>query len=407
MLKIATNYMSYFEKLSTLFMRLGTSWALHEDFAQLFPRSEILQAYFCEYLVVLMRLCNKVVVFGQKNTGSQLFSSLGSSFDSEFGTIQKELDQWGSLIQQQCQLLAMKIATGAKDNRSHDVKQRILRRLSPHQGDFETRWRRQRKKGTCEWIFDTPSFKNWKAMQKSATLCISGKLGSGKTVSMANVVARTDLEKPCAYAFCASQEPTSLKATGILGSIAFSLLDHLPPEAMIWGDAEQFDAMINTFDPESIINFVLGVLPVDRTYIIVVDGLEDCSGAEITDVISGLHRLKESRIVLLCYSSRSDSRFQHVAKQYLTPEFLISHDDFNHDAELESYIVKEVTRRNTSRHLTPDLEELVKKQLILGAQGMSVDKTLDEESVAKQIVTGICGLRSSLIQSSLPIQMSS
>lgn len=397
--------MGYFEKLSTLFMRLGTSWALHEDFAQLFPRSEILQTYFCEYLVTLMKLCNKVVVFGHKSTGAQLFSSLGSSFDSEFGSIQKELDQWGCLIQQQCQVLAMKIANGAEKSRSHDVKQRILRRLSPDQSDLETRWRRQRKKGTCEWIFDNPIFKNWKSMETSATLCVTGKLGSGKTVSMANIVARTDLEQPCAYAFCASQEPTSLKATSILGGIAFSLLDHLPPEAMIWGDAEQFDAMINTFDPESIINSVLGLLPVDGTYIIIVDGLEDCSGADITDVISGLRRLAQKRVVLLCYSSRSDSRFQHVAKQNLKPEFLISHDDSNHDAELESYIVKEVTRRNASRHLSSDLEELVKKQLIIGAQGMSVSNTLDEESFTKQIFTGIYGLRFSLIQSSLPVQI--
>lgn len=372
LLKIATNYVSYFEKLSTLFMRLGTSWALHEDFAHLFPRSELLQTYFCEYLVVLMKLCNKIVVFGQKNTVAQLFSSIGSSFDSEFGTIQEELDQWGCLIQQQSQVMAIKLATGAEESRSHDLKQRILRRLCPCQNDFETRWRRQRKKGTCDWIFDTRKFKEWKSIQRSATLCVSGKLGSGKTVTMANIVARMDLEQPCAHAFCATQEPSSLKATSILGSVAFNLLDHLPPGAMAWENAEQFDAMINVFDPESIVNFVLALLPMDRRYIIIVDGLEDCADADITDVMSGLCYLTQKRVVLLCYSSRSDSRFQHLAKQYLEPEFLISHDDVNHDVELESYIVKEVTRRNTTRHLSPELEDLVKKQLIIGAQGMSV-----------------------------------
>lgn len=378
---MAANYLSYFEKLSTLFMKLGTSWALHEDFATLFPRSDILQTYFCEYLVVLVKLCNKVVVFGQKRAGAQLLSSLGSSFDSEFGAIQKELDQWGCLIQQQCQVLAMKIATGAEESKYHDLKQRILRRLSPHQGDFETRWRRQRKKGTCQWIFDNEGFKAWRAMQTSATLFVSGKLGSGKTVSMANIVARTNVEQPCAHALCASQEPNSLTALGILGSIAFSLLDHLPPEAMAWRDAKQFDAMIDAFDPESIINFLLALLPVDRTYIIVADGLEDCPDAEITDVISGLCRLKKNRLVLLCYSSRSDSRFHLLAKEHLSPEYSASLDDVNHDAELEAYIVQEVTRRNATRHLSPELEDLVKKQLIVGAQGMSVAQVLVEESI--------------------------
>lgn len=220
-------------------MRLGTSWALHEDFAQLFPRSEVLQTYFCEYLIVLMKLCNKVVVFSQKNTGSQLFSSMGSSFDSEFGTLQKELDQWGYLIQQNAQILSTKMATSAETSRIEDLKQRILRQLSPRQNDFVTRWRRQRRKGTCQWIFDTPSFKDWKSTRTSATLCISGKLGSGKTVSMANIVARTNLEQPCAYVFCESQEPSSLKATNILGSIAFHLLDNLPTGAVSWAPEEE------------------------------------------------------------------------------------------------------------------------------------------------------------------------
>lgn len=353
-------------------MKLGTSWTLHEDFAQIFPLSKVLQAYFCEYLIVLMKLCNKVIVFGQKNIGAQLLSSFGSSFDSEFGATQKELDQWGCLIQQQTQLLATKIAAGAENGRFQNLKQRLLQRLSPHQNDFETRWRRQRRKGTCKWIFDTPSFKDWKSMRKSAAICISGKLGSGKTVSMANIVARMGLVQPCAYVFCAFQEPNSLKAPNILGTIAYNLLDNLPTDNIIWREVEESNSRFNTFDPESIVDFILGLLPTDRTYVIIADALEDSSDDDISDVIHGLRRLMQHRLVLLCYSSRSDSKFQLMAKQHLTPEFSVSHDDHKHDDELEDYIVEEVTRRNATRHLSPKLEDLVKKQLIAGAQGMLV-----------------------------------
>ncbi|KAJ0120131.1 hypothetical protein J7T55_000986 [Diaporthe amygdali] len=379
--EIATNYLNYFEKLSTLFMRLGTSWALHEDFAQIFPQSEVLQTFFCEYCVVLLRLCNKIIAFGQKNTSAQLFSSIGSSFDSEFGSTQKELDQWGYLIQQQTKLLATKMAAGAEKDRFHDLKQRILRQLSPYQNDFETRWRRQRRKGTCEWIFDTQSFKDWQAMQISTSICVSGKLGSGKTVSMANIVARMDLVQSCAYVFCAAQEPISLKATNILGSIAFNLLDDLPTEAIVWKEVEKSKERINAFDPESIVDFVLDLLPKDRTYVIIADGLEDCSDDDIFDVINGLRRLMQHRLVLLCYSSRSDSRFQDIAKRRLAPRFLVSHDDYKHDEELEAYIVKEIARRNATRQLSPDLEEFVKKQLIGGAQGMYLWVSLQLDTI--------------------------
>lgn len=378
MVKIATNYLSYFEKLSTLFMRLGTSWTLHKDFAQLFPASEVLQAYFYEYLISLMKLCNKAVAFCQKSTRAQLLSSLASSFDSEFGPVQKELDQWGSLIQQQSQLLATKMANDAEKGRYQDFKQRLLRHLSPDQNDFETRWRRQRKKGTCKWVFDTPAFKDWKSMQSSATLSIHGKLGSGKTVTMANIVARMNIDQSCAYVFCATQEQTSLKATNILGSIAFSMLDNLPAEATARSKIAQNDTTV-AFDPETIIDLLLSLLPEERRYIVIADGLEDCSDADINDVLLGLRRLMQNRLVLVCYSSRSDSRFQRVAKQHLAPDFSVSHEENNHDAEIESYIMKEVTIRNATRHLSPDLEDLVKKQLIAGAQGMLVSETTHEK----------------------------
>lgn len=238
-------------------------------------------------------------------------------------------------------------------------------------------------------------------MRTSATLSISGKLGSGKTVSMANLVARMDLDQPCAYAFCASQEPTSLKANNILGSVAFNLLDNLPTEAVAWKKVEQKDRT-NTFNPDSIIDTLLDLLPEDRPYIIIVDGLEDSSDADSIDVILGLRRLMQHRFVLLCYSSRSDSRFQHIAEQHLAPEFSISHDESKHDEELESYIMEEVARRNATRHLSPDLEALVKQQLIAGAQGMLVIRTTCKESVTKRRFAGIYGFRFSLTQSFLP-----
>ncbi|KAG8158663.1 hypothetical protein KVR01_011785 [Diaporthe batatas] len=389
-LTIATNYLGYFEKLSTLLMRLNTSWTLHEDFSRLFPTSEVLQAYFCEYLVVLMRLCNKVVMFCRRKTGAQLLSSIGSSFDSEFGPVQKELDQWGYLIQQQTQVLATRLVVDSQQDKFYNLKQQLLWRISPHQNEFETRWRRERKKGTCGWIFDTSSFEGWRSSQTSATLCISGKLGSGKTVFMANLVARMNLEQPCAYVFCASQEAISTKAEHILGSIAFNLIGNLPTEETSHRILAQNDIK-QAFDPETIIDLLLRLLPKDRRYIIIADGLENCPDVDLHDVLLGLRRLSQNRLVLFCYSSRSNSRFQQVADEQLAPGYFVSHDNSNHDEELDAYIVAEVTRRNTTRHLSPDLEELVKRQLISGAQGMYLWVSLQLETIfpadSKAVVT--------------------
>lgn len=371
---MATNHLNYFEKLSCLFMRLGTSWALHEDFVQLFPRSEALQTYFCEYLIVLMTLCNKIIVFSNRSTTSQLFSSMGMSFESEFGMIEKELNQWGLLIQQSAQIQATRVMNGAEMNRIEGLKQQVLRLLSPHQAEFVSRWRRQRKLGTCQWIFDTPSFSDWKSMQSSTTLRVTGKLGTGKTVTLANIVARTAIEHQCAYAFCASLEPSSLNARDVLGTVGFHMIDSLPKGTISWTSVEGIVARINTFDTQGLVDFILRLLPADQRYFIVMDGLEDIPDAELSDVLLGVRRLMKERVILLCYSSRSHSRFCRIADEQLTPRFSISHEDLGHEIELEAYIVEELNRRNSTGSLAPDLLDLVKKQLLMGAQGMSVSK---------------------------------
>ena len=76
-LHVAVGHLTYFDKLSNLFMRLGTSWKLHKDYARLFPRCSSLQVYLCEYLISIVKLCTKIVKLGKK-------SFLGKfSFDTE------------------------------------------------------------------------------------------------------------------------------------------------------------------------------------------------------------------------------------------------------------------------------------------------------------------------------------
>ncbi|KAG6368418.1 hypothetical protein INS49_002625 [Diaporthe citri] len=384
-LQTATNYRGYFEKLSSLFMKLGTSWDLHNDFAQIFPQSRALQTFLCEYLIVLMRLCRKTVAFSNKSFAGQVWSSLGASFDSEFKPLQEEMDKWGLLIQHKTQQLATACVVDTEMFRRRDYKQRILRLLSPNQSQHITAWRRHRKKGDCKWIYETAAYKSWIAEDESSTLCISGKLGSGKTVMMANIVAQISMHQTCAFFFCTFKDQESLKARAVLGSIAFHQLDSIPGDDSTWDDlSRQGDTSSRLLTSAGIIDLLMDVPPENAKYVLVFDGLEDCPSDEITEVIYGLRRLMACRIILLCYSARSGSMFQRLTVQQLAPKFSVSLDDEMHDGEIKAYITEEIARRKQTSQpglFSDELVELVKQQLLAGAQGMYLWVSLQLDSI--------------------------
>ncbi|KAM7212606.1 hypothetical protein V8F06_012027 [Rhypophila decipiens] len=214
-LQASIGVLTYFDKVSTLFLKLGTSWALHRDFAQLFPRSPELQAYLAEYLINIVVLCKKVVVFGKKSSLSQFATAFLSSFKSDFDPLLSELDHWARLIQQKTNLLstesmlnaetgaversmnlARRLSASGKRQRNFDLKQRLLLRLCPQQPDYEAQWRRQRRKRTCYWIFETAAYMNWRAdarqAPRSTALWVWGSLGSGKTTRFGPASGRTN-----------------------------------------------------------------------------------------------------------------------------------------------------------------------------------------------------------------------
>lgn len=355
-------------------MKLGTSWDLHNDFSQIFPQSEALQTYLCEYLIVLMRLCRKAVLFSNKSLAGQLWSSLGASFDSEFKPLQAEMDKWGLMIQYKTQQLAMASVVDADQFRRRDYKQRILHRLSPNQSQHFTTWRRHRRKGDCKWIYQEAAYKSWMAADASSTLCISGKLGSGKTVTMANIVAQTNLHQTCAFFFCTFKDQESLKAATVLGSLAFHLLDSIPSEDSTWESlSRQDDTISRVLTSTGIIRLLTSLLPKNAKYVVLLDGLEDCPNDEITEVIYGLRRLMARRVVLLCYSARSGSMFQRLTVQKLAANLSLSLDQEMHDEEIKAYITKEIDRRRQTSQpglFSDELVELVKQRLFTGAQGM-------------------------------------
>lgn len=394
-LETAIGFITYFDRVSALFLKLGTSWALHRDFAQLFPRNHELQTFLAEYLITIVTLCKKVVVFGNKSSLSQFATALMSSFKTDFDPLVSELDQWARLIEQKANLLsaesvlnaengaverslnlARRLSASGKRQRNFDFKQRLLLQLCPHQPEYDAQWRRQRRKGTCYWIFNTPGYKEWRARasreQGSTALWVSGSLGSGKTVILANVVADIHLQQKCLFAFCSSKNSGSVKGTNIIGSLAYQYFNGIPIDSPFWAGMNDDEVGEKTNSTEGVVQLLLAAIPKDECIFIAVDGLEECADDDITDVLLFLKPLMGARRTHLCCSSRPESVLRSRFSSFIANDqiFGVTLNSQARYDEIKDFIAAEIQRRTVDRPLDPDLELLMRSQLVAGAQGM-------------------------------------
>ncbi|KAK7965813.1 uncharacterized protein PG986_000090 [Apiospora aurea] len=332
-------FLTYFDKLSTILMNMTSSWALHRDFAALFPQSRDLQAYTSSYVIAVVQLCKKVVMFSGQPTLKQFTSSLTNSFEREFGPYISELDQWGKLIEQHCYMLATEhqihaeqsaverakalvhsVSSASREQKRFLLKQAVLRSLLPDQNHFETRWRRQRRKGTCPWLLNHPKYREWK--QESA------------------------------------------------------------PEDRLW------DRVVSTEDAglmsvSDMEDLILVASRVEDRIFVVIDAPEESDPEEIDDTFHFLAGLARKRTVLLCCSSRPESacqtRFHRIIDSM--ERISISLDNEARSEEIEQFIASEIERKAAGKDLDPELKSFMKAQLVGGAQGMYLWVSLQLEAL--------------------------
>lgn len=309
-LVVATTFFGYFEKLATLFLSLGTSWSLHEDFAQLFPKSMDLQTRLCECMILVLKLCPKVVSFMQKNFVVQVLSSMGSSFDDKFGLIRQQVVQRGRLIQLTAQQFAVRsqleaesksaerfgilsrlVSKEAQNTRSDVLRYQILQHLSPLQTQHET--------ATTERHLPMDiRVHSLHGMEVRATifhLVCDGETWKWKNCGYGQPRGQDRNRRAMCIFLLYSQRTRKLESDQRLAE-SFSLsFDSLGAADKTWHEIlEKGDTYLRGLSSlEKTLDFVLQFLPRDRRYIVIIDGLENCFDEELKDIFVGLQRLRK------------------------------------------------------------------------------------------------------------------
>ncbi|RTE84485.1 hypothetical protein BHE90_000848 [Fusarium euwallaceae] len=409
-LETSLSFLSYFENVTSMMLRLGRSLSLHKDFAMLFPKCSKLQSYMCEYTIVMVNICAKIVHNCAKSALSQLAASLTSTFDATFKPFESDLATWAQSIEKRVTVLLAKSdlqsqasvldrfnrlqVTMSQESASREKKERkhmLLTSLCPDQGEFNLIWRRERRRGTSTWMYGQDAYKGWLSSTFWSILWLKGNLGSGKTVAMASVAghlisAAATMEPQGAvtvsYFFCQSGNSKTLTATALLGSIVGQALQNPALEESFMSFLAGAEITPDTCTRlEEYVEILVSATPSNWRGIFVLDGLDEMPTDEVDDVFRQLRRLGDRRRVHLLCSSRPTSQCYSIANSYMDVKWTLSMETADRSDEIRAYITAEISKWNGIRTLPTALERLVEEQLLAGCQGMYLWLSLQIEDI--------------------------
>jgi Skp family chaperone for outer membrane proteins len=342
----ASNIASYFDKVTSLIMDIGKVCPTYQQFGQLYPGCVGLQQALCEYYAIIIQVCIKIIEISRRTAMAQMWSSILNPFDNEFKAVHDDLDGAAKAVQLQISLASKQAAKetarlwelDSKENAEHrwlaskfrkDVrnehaeahqwrvwrakreaeKMRSAIRMNLSTINHVKPWKRavqQRVSDTAEWFQYEHAFRDWRGDKHTAILWCSGTMGGGKTVLVSNIVAHLHVTRnqsdTISYYFCQSDLPESLRARDILGSLARQLLETQIEHA-------KDDLLVNLHDnsqdlnTEDVADFLISHLEADKTYYVIIDGLDECENSDVQAISRLLSRLCGSRpkdLKILC-----------------------------------------------------------------------------------------------------------
>lgn len=334
-----------------------------------------------------MRLCHSILKFSQKSGLRKIASTLS---DTALKSFQAELEIRMNSVKEELSLVLAKRAdeesqenarfrifsTKSSTRTSEQYKLeryiRILNQCSVF--DYETPWKQARKSGNSRLFLSNSDYHVWKDESKSCTLVYTGKLGSGKTVLLANMVDGLHLHAqtaiaPVAYFFCRHDISDSLRARTVIGVLARQLLQTTTSITTRDMPADEF---LISNDIKGIVKLIQTIIPASTKAYFILDGSDDLSKSEREALFEYLRELQQSFTLHICVSHRikPDSKVQLSEGSFMDMRLTAIPED---NPEIIEFIEFELRKCIGSGELAlgdPILATEIQQTLERKAQGM-------------------------------------
>lgn len=300
--------------------------------------------------------------------------------DADLKEDQADLELWGNSIKDEASLLLnRRVHDESQENQKArawvsrwsasssqqyalERKVRLLEACSTY--DFQTTWKQIRKRGSTSLLATWAGYQQWKQEDTTLAILFSGKVGAGKSVTLANIVDDLFLARntTIVYFFCRHDIPESLKSRTILGSLARQYLSSLPE------NNDTFNENLSALDLDKVTALLISKGDNRKKYLL-IDGLDECSKEERHITLTQISWLQTHSSWRLGFSARFSA--QDFVGQHINLKWRISMPTNNPD--IEQYITSELNARLANGQLVlgdPNLVSEIRAALLGGANDM-------------------------------------
>ena len=411
---IAMRVSPYLEKVTKMFMDLKSTYPRLQLYRGLFRESLRVQAALYNFYAEIVCCCKTLIILSNQKGFLDLVKCVIWPFDQDFSRMAKNISFCGAELNEEVKLATIqslarerelqaaerKAASKSRKDVKHYLQhsaldeehrrdlqaakeadeaalrwQALLEKLSPHNHLIDYKRARQKQRGeTASWVKETEPFKAWVCGDSLPFLWFSGRLGTGKTVAIANVVSHLCTQVPetptVCFFFCQFNNLQTLTAMSIFSSLLRQYLEVSGYDPIMEKKLHHL-LRFSTVDFEELVDFCEAVMT--KAQVVVVDGLDECPEIEQVATLKFLKNLisRKSSSTRLLLSSR-DSLAQQINS--IMPPFLhISTDFAIATSSMSVYInirIDEVYGRGELVVKCKDILETIKDGLEICAKGM-------------------------------------
>lgn len=329
----ASNYASYFDKITNMIMNIGRTSPTYAQFGELYPGNPGLQGALCDYYATIIHVCIKVIQILRRGALASVLSPVFNPFEIEFKGLLDQLSEKVKFIDVQASLASQKsiqdeAQLAEMERKENKVHRRIMAKLNDDYRSDSSQWRiektarqmakkraainkslcaidhvrawrqlkRQHLTGTAGWFHGHSDFIKWSQTPGTSVLWCSGKMGSGKSVFVSNIIAslldaRPRSSESISFFFSKTDEPASLTSRVIIGSICRQLLEGTIAAMELDKLANLLEKLENTTTQE-LLSLLLEHLEKGKVYYLILDGLDECGTADVAEIAQVLTRLR-------------------------------------------------------------------------------------------------------------------